>query len=229
MKTMKKFLLLIIACMGLTLVAAQPAHQDIEKNVPKPLPVELNPSMSDSLFNTGSQIIIEMGTSLGLDMYGGSNKINFIYGSRLTKHLFVGFGTGLRCNTSLRDYFYYNGQPTPVFNDFGVPVFLDFRINFHSKKFIPFILIDYGYSFDLEDNDPTSRGEKYSMNNIRPVGFLFCPGAGVSVIYSEKYMLNISINLETQLHKDYLGWTHNNPSVKMSSSHGINLNLGLSF
>jgi hypothetical protein len=116
-----------------------------------------------------------------------------------------------------------------VFNDFGVSFFLDCRINFPYKKLNPFVLIDYGYSFDLEDNDPTSRVEKYSMKNIRSVGSLYCPGIGLSFFYSEKYMLNISINLEMQWHKDYLGWTHNKPSGEMSSSNGISLNLGLSF
>jgi hypothetical protein len=226
---MQKFLMLVVSCVISVWASAQPALH--EKAAYERFPVEFIATGDSVLLKSGTSIIVEVGTTfLQLDENAGCIKMNFIFGYRLNEHLLIGLGAGLRYNTLSKDMFTYNGAPSPIFNDFGIePFFIDFRFNFQLKRLKPFILLDWGYSFDMEENDPTSRQEKYSMKNIRPVGSLFCPGAGLNFFFSEKYIVSLAVSYELQKHQVYLGWTHGNPSGETANSGSLNLTLGLSF
>jgi hypothetical protein len=108
---------------------------------------------------------------------------------------------------------------SPLFNDFGVPVFLDLRTAYTKRRLTVFAAIDLGYSFDLSD-DPV-RGIYYfksgifSFTHIAGAGFMVCPTFGIAFRTSDKSAINLGLAFETHFYREYweYSFVEDSPSV----------------
>lgn len=103
-------------------------------------------------------------------------KLNAIGGYQLNSYYSLGIGSGLR---------YYLPEFWPV-----VPIFANFKGTIPSKNLSPYLSLGIGSLFDT--------------NGFEYLGSFFDPRLGVSVKTNGKWNLNIAVNYEMQLIKDYV-------------------------
>lgn len=178
---------------------------------------------NQSLFNLqqGSiQLILESGFTISLtDDYSTLLKLNLLGLYRIDDKISAGIGTGLRYHLKGNQAYVEDIDFSPLFNDFGVPVFLDFRTTFSKRRVTGFAAIDLGYSFDLSD-DPVN-GIHYFKTGIFPsthiagAGFLVCPTFGIAFGTSGKSAINLGLAFETHFYRKYweYSFVENSPSV----------------
>lgn len=174
------------------------------------------------------QLILESGFTVSLtDDYSAFLKLNLIRLYKINPKIFAGIGTGLRYYMKDSKITSYAIDFSPLFNDFGVPVFLDLRTVFSNRRVTGFAAIDLGYSFDLSD-DPV-RGIHYfkpgifSFSHIASGGFLVCPTFGCSIITSDKSAINLGLAFETHFYRRYweYSFVENSPSVSIGILVGL--------
>jgi hypothetical protein len=179
----------------------------------------------------GYRWIVESGISRSLppNDFTAYYKLNFEYGYRFNPYFFLGGGIGLRYPYIENNSYHYKGQASPVFNDFGVPLFIDTRINFSARRISPFFALSNGYSFDMRNNDDMTREKKYSLSQIKGVGFVLTATAGVSFRFSDSYALYTGISYELQKFKKFMDGYNYYEGKLVSSSNCISINIGVSF
>jgi hypothetical protein len=180
----------------------------------------------------GYEGVVEMGISYDSppEAFTACLRLNIINGYRFDRHIFIGGGIGLRYPYLENNAYNEFVRNSPAFNDFGIPLFIDIRTHFFGYNTVPYLEFSYGYTFDLGNNDPTKRADRYSLNDISGVGVFFAISAGISIISSDKYSVNAGLGFEIQKTSDYAGWMFNTDDTEIvSSSHCLSLNFGLSF
>jgi hypothetical protein len=181
---------------------------------------------------SGYQGIIEMGLSAALppDNFTALLKLSAVNGYRFNRHLFLGAGTGLRYPYSTANEYRINGVNSPCFNDIGVPVFLDIRTNIIIKKVVTYAGLAAGYSFDMKNNDPLTRGKKYYLNHVAGVGPFFTVSLGVNLSASRRNTVNLGFSYELQKVNPYGRYVfgYEDPST-VSISNCVSFNLGIGF
>jgi len=194
---------------------------EIEKIMREPIMNVKESIIGKSNLKPGYEGIVEMGIAAPLppNDFTECIKLNVINGYRFNSHLFLGGGLGLR-------YFLNpNIEHSPVFNDIGVPLFLDIRTNFFINNLSPFLELSLGYSFNLNNNN--FEAQNYP-SNITGVGLLFNPAIGINYTYSDKYGINISIGYELQKLKEFLDYYSSNPKLVIFSN-CLSIDVGVVF
>ena len=149
--------------------------------------------------NSGYKIIVEMGYGIGVGDYGKNRlKLNIINGYQISPYFLLGFGTGLE-----------------IYHDVIIPVFVDFRANLLNKSVSPYFSLDIGYSFD-------------ETNSFDSVGFLLSPTVGVSFKVSDKSVMNVGLDYETQK-MDFFSSGYPSYYSSSENSGAISINVGISF
>ena len=125
--------------------------------------------------------IIEVGYQKGkqispTDYRHARIKLNAIAGYQLTPYYSLGIGTGLR---------YYLPELWPV-----VPIFANFKATIPRKNYSPYFSLGVGSLFETDE--------------FICQGYFFDPRLGVSVKTSGKWNINVAVNYEMQLLKDYV-------------------------
>lgn len=156
--------------------------------------------------------IIEVGYGLGIPDYGMNNfRFNFINGFRIGKFSSIGLGIGLRRyfdKPSKHPDFYL------ISDNLQMPVFLDFRTTFSSKKITPYFAFGIGDSKGL------------GKSGSKPEGLLLNPSGGIWINVSDRFAVFGGIAWESQKLR-YAKFSDNVPFKKSASS--ISLNIGISF
>jgi hypothetical protein len=183
------------------------------------------------LTGKSKQFILEGGFTQSLtDNYSGFLKLNLIIDWRVKPELFAGIGIGVRYN--MIDNQQKNPSQidfSPLFNNFGVPVFADIRAVFTEGKLTGYAALQLGYSFDLSD-DPV-RGVYYfkqgifSFTHIAGAGIMVCPAFGIALKTSDRSAINLGFAFETHFYRKYWEYTF----VEKSPSVSAGLIVGYSF
>ena len=207
---------------------------EVEKIIREPILNERESVKSKRGLKAGYQGIVEMGVSKAYPSnqandYTACLKLNVINGYRFNPYLFLGVGIGLRYPYLENDIYLRNNWPSPVFNDFGVPIFLDIRTNFFIHKVTPFLAFSLGYSFDMNNNNPITREKNYSFSQITGVGLLLSPSAEINYTFSDTYGINIGISYESQRFKKYSLDCPRCLLNVITSSNCLSFNIGLLF
>ena len=103
-------------------------------------------------------------------------KLNAIAGYQINPYFSLGIGTGLR---------YYLPELWPV-----VPIFANFKATIPRKNYSPYISLGVGSLFETDE--------------FVYQGCFFDPRLGISVKTNGKWNINIAVNYEIQLLKDYV-------------------------
>jgi hypothetical protein len=203
---------------------------EVDRLIREPI-LKINKTFKDNLNQKGYQGILESGfsTPASKGSFAALLKLNLINGYRFNPHLFLGCGLGLSYSYKSKNAYWYSTRTSPVFNDFGVPVFINIRINPSSHKYTPFIGLSLGSSFDLNNNNPLTRKENYSLSQIRGVGLLLGLGAGINYRVSDTFGMNIGLGFESQRHKSYSTDCPKCQDNRFSSSNSLSIDIGLSF
>jgi hypothetical protein len=176
------------------------------------------------------QLILESGITVSLtDTYSNFLKLNLIGLYRIYPKTSAGIGTGLRYHMKYSPIYTPEIDFSPLFNNFGVPFFVDVRTVFSKKKVSGFAALDLGYSFDLSD-DPVEgiyyfKQGIFSSTHIASAGFLISPTIGITWVTSEKSALNLGLAFETHFYRDY--WEYS--FIQKSPSVSAGILIGFSF
>jgi len=157
--------------------------------------------------------IIELGYGLRVSEYGMNNfRFNFINGFNI-RSTSIGLGIGVRK--------YYN---TPskhpdwhlVSSDVQIPVFLDVRTHFSSKKVTPYLGIGIGNSTSF-DSDTT---------NNKPEGLYFHATGGIWFNLSDRFALFAGLAYEAQRLRfaDF-----DDEIIYNKYTNSVSLNIGIAF
>ena len=159
--------------------------------------------------------IIELGYALGLGDYWISNfRFNLINGIMVGRSSSVGLGIGYR------RYFTESFADRKLYSPVSqVPVFLDLRTSFTTKKVTPYLALGLGgsASFIKESSDSVT---------TRHEGFYFCPSGGIWLNLSERFALFAGIAFEMQ-RLEYILLSDDSHFKKNSGS--LSLNIGIAF
>lgn len=156
--------------------------------------------------------IIEVGYGFRVSDYGMNNfRFNFINGFNIGVTS-IGLGIGVR-----KFYDVPGNHPDwyLVSGDVQIPVFLDIRTHFSSKKITPYLALGIG----------NSEGYGGSGDN-KPEGLFFNPSGGIWFNISERFAFFGGIAYEMQQLK-YASFSDNIPYKKYAGS--VSLNIGIAF
>lgn len=203
---------------------------EVERLIREPV-LKINKSFKDSLNQEGYQGIMESGfsTPVSRQSFTAFLKLNLINGYRFNPHLFLGGGIGLRYSYESKNAYWHGTRLSPVFNDFGVPIFINIRMNPSVNKFTPFTGLSLGYSLDLNNNNPLTRKENYSLSQIRGVGLLLGLEVGINYRVSDTFGMNVDIGFESQKHESYSPDCPQCMDKRFSSSNSLSIDIGVSF
>jgi hypothetical protein len=174
----------------------------------------------DNIFESGStgrghgrwyRGIIEVGYGFGVGDYGINNfRFNFINAIRIGEFSSIGLGIGYR-----RLFTDDSNAPYLVSSVNRIPVFLDLRTSFSTRKLTPYLALGVG----------TSSG--YRTSGTEKQMFLFNGSGGIWYNVSDRFAVFAGIGYEMQK----LEFSDTNPSaITYSKSSGsISLNIGISF
>jgi hypothetical protein len=155
--------------------------------------------------------IIEIGYALGVGNYGINNfRFNFINGFKIGKVSSIGLGIGYR------RYFDENETYTDrkLVSGNQMPVFLDLRTNFSTRKVTPYLAIGLGGSAGLDTSES------------KQMGLYFCPSGGIWFNLSNRLAIFGGVAYELQK-LEYVLISDDSHIKKNTSS--ISLNIGISF
>lgn len=159
----------------------------------------------DSNVNNKYNAIFDFGFEMAVGEYGKQRlKFNFINSFEANKNLFLGVGTGLR-------YYFYTEMGL-------IPLFVDIRTELSSGKLVPFLALDFGYSFNATDN-------------FDDVGMLLSPSLGIDFDLSNSSSIHFSVGYEMQKMK-ITQYNYNHPRERTSTtenSSAISVNVGFTF
>jgi hypothetical protein len=195
---------------------------EIEKIVREPVIMESKSETHKHGLKAGHEDIIEIGISTALppNDYTACYKLNIIKGYKFNRNLFLGLGIGLRYAYLIDREFFNSAQISPVFNNLGLPLFCDFRVNFPTPRIDLFLALAVGFSFDLGNHNPNSGNSFDSSGNMKVVGLMLSPTAGARFRISDKHTINIGISYEFQQCA---------ADSEYNSSRCLSINLGYSF
>lgn len=156
----------------------------------------------------GYLLLIENSAGLGTGDYGmNMEKFSIINGYRFNPYISLGIGTGIRYGT-LSNY-------DVDFDNFYLPVFADFRVNFINRKVTPYISLDLGSVYNLSDSDEDP-------------GVFFNPTIGVKFKFTQRMGLNIGVGYDLQTISCYSSnYYYDDPSDEVSGT--VCFNIGFSF
>lgn len=103
-------------------------------------------------------------------------KINAIAGYQINPYYSLGIGTGLR---------YDLPELSPT-----VPIFANFKATIPRRNYSPYLSLGLGSIFVTSD--------------FESIGYFFDPRLGISIKTNGKWSINIAVNYELQLSKDYV-------------------------
>jgi hypothetical protein len=155
--------------------------------------------------------IIEAGYALGIGDYGINNfRFNFINGIRVGQYSSIGLGIGYRR--------YFTGNQTApylVSSEKQIPVFIDLRTTFSSKKLTPYLAVDIGNS------------SGFGSSGTKPEGLLFSTSGGIWYNVSDRFAVFAGIAWEMQKleFSDDIPYTNN----YKKNANSVSLNIGISF
>lgn len=127
---------------------------------------------------------------------------DFINGIQINRHIFLGFGAGLRLYSFnyLKSYVY--------------PVYMNTRINFTKKANSAFFSLNLGYTFD-------------TGNKFEKTGYLFSPAIGVNIPVKDHLSFNFGFGIEMQGYTSIDSYEYYSKSQKTSSA--LSVFAGFSF
>ena len=173
----------------------------------------MNQSVTASSSHTGwFRGIIELGYGFGMGDYGISNyRLNLIGGFHLGKFMTLGPGTGYR------KLLYNNADHTDKFlvsSSSRIPLFVDFRATFSSRRVSPYLAADFGGLFG------TGTGSKTA-------GVFFSPSGGIWFNLSNNFAVFLGLAYEMQQleFSDTTPFTNNYRKY----SNSLSINIGISF
>lgn len=150
----------------------------------------------------GYLLLVEEGVALGVGDYGRDfNKLSIINGYKFNSYISLGGGTGFR--------YCFNSK------DIYLPIFVDFRVNFSSKRVTPYASVALGSTYNL-----SSQGET--------PGVLFNPAVGIKFRFTKRMGLNVGIGYDLQS-MDYFTTDYYDWSITNEFSSAISLNVGFTF
>ncbi len=159
--------------------------------------------------------IIELGYALGVGNYGSDNfRFNFINGIMIGRFSSIGLGLGYR------RYFEENFTGHTLFSPKSqIPVFLDLRTSFSTRKVTPYLALGIGGSASIVrvNSDSTSTKQE---------GLFFCPSGGIWFNVSDRFAVFAGIAYEMQ-RLEYVLIADNSHFKKNASS--LSLNIGIAF
>ena len=159
--------------------------------------------------------IIEAGYGLGVGEYGIDNfRLNFINGFRIGQTFSAGLGIGVRRYYVERENF--TDHHSLVSGKVQIPVFLDLRKTFSTKKVTPYLALGIGNSTRFSAGDTTTVKE----------GLLFTPSGGIWFNFSSRFALFCGVAYEMQK-MEYLLLADDSRYKKNTSS--VSLNIGIAF
>jgi hypothetical protein len=156
--------------------------------------------------------IIEIGYALGIGDYGINNfRFNFINGFKLCPSTSLGLGIGYRRYfDKLEDHPDRNLVSSKV----QIPVFLDLRTTFTTRKVTPYLALGLGGS------------SGYSSTGTTKEGFYFSPSGGIWFNISDRFAVFTGIAYEMQ--KLEYSYVSDDSHFKKSTS-SVSLNIGIAF
>jgi hypothetical protein len=155
--------------------------------------------------------IIEAGYALGVGDYGLNNfRFNFINAINIGNYSSIGLGIGYR-----RYYTDNNTAPYLVSNKKQIPVFLDFRTTFSSKKLTPYLALGIGNS------------SGYGTSETTKEGLLFTTSGGIWYNVSSRFAVFAGLDFEMKKLEFSNEFPYANNYKKNSNSFG--LNIGIAF
>lgn len=155
--------------------------------------------------------IIEIGYGLRLNDYGSNNfKFNFINGVRLGKFSSLGLGIGYR-NLYWKD----KSDRYMVSSKKQMPVFIDFRTNFTSKKLTPYLSVGLGGSQSLGTSEATMEGLFFNTSG----------GAWYNISDRLAVFAGVVYELQKLEFSDTSPFTNN----YTKNAHSLGINVGISF
>jgi hypothetical protein len=156
--------------------------------------------------------IIEVGYALGIGDYGINNfRFNFINGIKIGKYSSIGLGIGYR------HYYEENENYTDRYlfsNKDQIPVFLDLRTSFSTRKVTPYIALGIGGSAGIDSTETNQEGLYLS------------PSAGIWFNITDRFAVFTGIAYELQK-LEYVLISDDSHFKKNTSS--VSLNIGISF
>ena len=153
------------------------------------------------VFDLGYKGIIDIGYYFGIGA-NQADRINFniINGIKFNQFFSFGIGTGLH-------YYTFDDQ-------FLIPIFADFRVNFINRAISPYFSFDVGYSFNVS-------------NDFIGEGILINPALGVRFKISERNEFHVGVGYQMQSRECFYEYLHSYSSqINMES---IALKVGFSF
>jgi len=195
-----------------------PAQYNQPTQVARPVDVP-NPYADANLSGTSRRKcyrgIIELGYALGVGDYGINNfRFNFINGIMIGRSSSIGLGLGYR------RYFEKNLDGYTLFSPKShIPVFLDLRTSFSTRKVTPYLALGIGGSASIVrvNSDSTT---------TRQEGLFFCPSGGIWFNVSDRFAVFAGIAYEMQ-RLEYVLIADDSHFRKNASS--ISLNIGIAF
>jgi hypothetical protein len=159
--------------------------------------------------------IIELGYALGIGDYGINNfRFNFINGIMIGRSSSIGLGLGYR------RYFENDLTSHSLFSPKShMPVFLDLRTSFSTRKVTPYLALGIGgsASFVKVNSDSTA---------TRQEGLFFCPSGGIWINVSDRFAVFAGIAYEMQ-RLEYVLIADDSHFKKNAGS--VSLNIGIAF
>jgi hypothetical protein len=159
--------------------------------------------------------IIELGYALGIGEYGVSNfRFNFINGFMIGRSSSIGLGIGYRryFEKDISDMKLYSPKSQ-------VPVFLDLRTSFSTRKVTPYLALGIGGSagYLKVSADSTLTTKE---------GFYLCPSGGIWFNVSDRFAVFAGLAYELQ-RLEYILLSDNSHFKKNAGS--LSLNIGIAF
>jgi hypothetical protein len=143
---------------------------------------------SQTFAQKGYEKSIEAGYAFGVGTYKNSTaNIAMLNGYRFNKSFYLGGGVGFGYSNALNGYDEKNGLFTEHRTDaFLVPVFISAKVNLSSKQASPFIMLNTGYSFDINSYLKDSPG------------LMVMPAIGINITMKEKQAVYFLMGLNMQ-------------------------------
>lgn len=162
--------------------------------------------LNDGNFNNdkGYFGIAELGVAALFTTENMRPSITVINGYRFYPQLAVGLGVGMN---------WYEGE-----GEFGIPVFLHVRSDFYNRSRSPFVALNIGGQFGIDDKDDDTH-EGYIIEPSFGYGFNIGPD------WSHQRM-NISVGIAFDMHKE---WYRQENRIINEPDCGISLKVGYSF
>lgn len=186
---MKKKLLLLFVLTTSILVGQNKSQDDIyfnkridtkKNNIDSLTTVSIKKNSENIIDSKNKQSkfigIFEAGYQKESDHSHARIKLNAIAGYQINPYYSFGIGTGLR---------YELPELSPA-----VPIFANFKATIPRKNYSPYLSLGLGSIF--------------VTNDFECIGYFFDPRLGVSIKTNGKWSINIAVNYELQLSKDYV-------------------------